>query len=138
MQAALTLDGRYRDAERVALVMDQLNAHSPASLYQAFAPAEAKRLADRLEVHHTPKHGSWLNGDGFAVLASGGSLRDGRDRVESAQTPVPLPAHRPARHAVPPRRSLGRTAQRRTGQGQLALHNRPSPHQAAQPLPINL
>lgn len=55
------LDGRYRDAERVVLVMDQLNTHSPASLYQAFPPAEAKRLADRLEVHHTPKHGSWLN-----------------------------------------------------------------------------
>lgn len=52
------LDGRYRDAKRVVLVMDQLNTHSPASLYQAFAPAEAKRLADRLEVHHTPKHGS--------------------------------------------------------------------------------
>jgi hypothetical protein len=55
------LDGRYREAERVVLVMDQLNTHSPASLYEAFAPAEAKRLADRLEIHHTPKHGSWLN-----------------------------------------------------------------------------
>ena len=41
--------------------MDQLNTHSPASLYQAFAPEEAKRLADRLEMHHTPRHGSWLN-----------------------------------------------------------------------------
>ena len=39
----------------------ELNTRSPASLYQAFAPAEAKRLADRLEVHHTPKHSSWLN-----------------------------------------------------------------------------
>jgi DDE superfamily endonuclease len=55
------LDGRYRDAATVVLVMDQLNIHSPASLYEAFAPAEAKRLADRLEIHHTPKHGSWLN-----------------------------------------------------------------------------
>jgi recombinational DNA repair ATPase RecF len=42
-------------------VMDQLNTHSPASLYEAFPPEEAKRLADRLEIHHTPKHGSWLN-----------------------------------------------------------------------------
>jgi hypothetical protein len=41
--------------------MDQLNTHSPASFYEAFAPDEAKRLADRLEIHHTPKHGSWLN-----------------------------------------------------------------------------
>ena len=55
------LDGRYRDAERVVLVMDQLNTHAVASLYEAFPPAEARRLADRLEVHHTPKHGSWLN-----------------------------------------------------------------------------
>jgi hypothetical protein len=55
------LEGRYREAERVVLVMDQLNTHSPASLYEAFPPDEAKRLADRLEIHHTPKHGSWLN-----------------------------------------------------------------------------
>jgi hypothetical protein len=55
------LDGRYKDAERVVLVMDQLNTHSPASLYETFPPEEARRLAARLEVHHTPKHGSWLN-----------------------------------------------------------------------------
>jgi len=54
-------DVSYPQAERIVLVMDQLNTHSPASLYQAFAPAEAKRLADRLEIHYTPKHGSWLN-----------------------------------------------------------------------------
>jgi hypothetical protein len=55
------VDGRYRAADKLVLVMDQLNTHSPASLYGAFAPAEAKRLADKLEVHHTPKHGSWLS-----------------------------------------------------------------------------
>jgi hypothetical protein len=43
------------------LVQDNLNTHTPASLYEAFGPAEAKRLADRLELHATPKHGSWLN-----------------------------------------------------------------------------
>lgn len=43
------------------LVLDQLNTHSPASLYAAFPPAEAKRLADKLEIHLTPKHGSWLS-----------------------------------------------------------------------------
>ncbi len=131
------LDGRHRDAERVVLVMDQLNTHSPASLYQAFAPAEAKRLADRLEVHHTPKHGSWLNGDGFAVLASSGSLRDGRDRACSPRTPMPCPAHRPARHPVPPGRSLGGTAQQCAGQNYLAVHNQPSPDQTQKPLLIN-
>src|SRR6187551_322264 len=55
------LEGRYREAEKLVLIMDQLNTHSPASLYEAFPPEEAKRLADRLEIHHTPKHGSWLN-----------------------------------------------------------------------------
>lgn len=51
----------YPDVERIVLVMDQLNTHSPASLYEAFPPPEAKRLADKLEIHYTPKHGSWLN-----------------------------------------------------------------------------
>jgi len=51
----------YPDAEQVVLVQDNLNTHTPASLYEAFPPAEAKRLADKLELHSTPKHGSWLN-----------------------------------------------------------------------------
>jgi hypothetical protein len=55
------LDGRYAQAERVVLVMDQLNTHALASLYEAFPPEEAKRLTERIELHHTPKHGSWLN-----------------------------------------------------------------------------
>lgn len=55
------LDEHYPTAERVVLVMDNLNTHSLGSLYEAFPPAEAKRLADRLELHYTPKHGSWLN-----------------------------------------------------------------------------
>jgi hypothetical protein len=55
------LDERYPTAERVVLVMDNLNTHTRGSLYEAFPPAEAKRLADRLELHYTPKHGSWLN-----------------------------------------------------------------------------
>ena len=55
------VDVHYPDAERVVLVMDNLNTHTPASLYEAFAPEEAKRIADRLEIHYTPKHGSWLD-----------------------------------------------------------------------------
>lgn len=55
------VDMRYPMAERIVLVMDNLNTHSPASLYEAFPPAEARRLADKLEIHYTPKHGSWLN-----------------------------------------------------------------------------
>lgn len=55
------IDGRYKNADKIVLVMDQLNTHTAASLYEAFAPKDAKRLADKLEIHHTPKHGSWLN-----------------------------------------------------------------------------
>lgn len=55
------IDVRYGDAELIVLVMDNLNIHSLASLYEAFPAAEAKRLAMKLEIHYTPKHGSWLN-----------------------------------------------------------------------------
>lgn len=55
------LDERYPQAEKVLLVMDNLNTHGIASLYETFQPEEARRLASRLEIHHTPKHGSWLN-----------------------------------------------------------------------------
>jgi hypothetical protein len=51
----------YPQARKIVLVMDNLNTHSPASLYEAFAPEEAKRIADKLEIHYTPKHGSWLD-----------------------------------------------------------------------------
>lgn len=54
-------DEWYPDCEQVALVCDNLNTHTPACLYEAFEPAEARRLAGRFEWHHTPKHGSWLN-----------------------------------------------------------------------------
>src|SRR6266568_772372 len=55
------VDVCYPEAEQIVLVQDNLNTHTPASLYEAFPPAEAKRLADKLELHYTPKHGSWLN-----------------------------------------------------------------------------
>jgi hypothetical protein len=55
------VEGPYRGAEKIVLVMDQLNTHTAASLYEAFSPEEARRLAERLEIHYTPKHGSWLN-----------------------------------------------------------------------------
>jgi hypothetical protein len=55
------VDVRYPKAKRIVLVLDNLNTHTPASLYAAFPAAEAKRLADKVEWHYTPKHGSWLN-----------------------------------------------------------------------------
>jgi len=54
-------DETYPDAEVIVLVQDNLNTHSPASLYEAFPPAEAQRLTARFEWHYTPKHGSWLD-----------------------------------------------------------------------------
>jgi hypothetical protein len=55
------LEDQYPEAEKVVLVMDNLNTHNTSSLYEAFPPEEAFRLAQRLEIHYTPKHGSWLN-----------------------------------------------------------------------------
>ncbi len=55
------VEGRYREAQKVVVVMDNLNTHSPGSLYELLPAAVAKRIADRLEIHYTPKHGSWLN-----------------------------------------------------------------------------
>ncbi len=55
------VDERYPKAEVIRLVLDNLNTHCPGSLYEAFEPAEAKRLVEKLEFHYTPKHGSWLN-----------------------------------------------------------------------------
>jgi len=55
------LDNHYPEAEKIILVMDNLNTHTGASLYETFEPTEARRLLDRLEIHYTPKHGSWLN-----------------------------------------------------------------------------
>ena len=54
-------DKYYPQAEKILIVMDNLNTHTLASLYEAFAPDEARRLAERFEIHYTPKHGSWLN-----------------------------------------------------------------------------
>lgn len=55
------VDERYPNVEKIVLVMDNLNTHVGASLYERYPPAEAKRLLDTLDIHYTPKHGSWLN-----------------------------------------------------------------------------
>ena len=66
------MDEDYPDRERIVLVMDNLNTHHPSSLYEELEPREARRIAERLELHYTPKHGSWLNmaESELAVLAS--------------------------------------------------------------------
>ena len=73
------VDEDYADRERIVLVMDNLNTHKLSSLYEAFEPSEARRIAERLEIHYTPKHGSWLNMAG--------------DRDRSAGSTVPGASH---------------------------------------------
>ncbi len=60
-QMKYLVDVKYPDAEKITVIQDNLNTHVPSSLYQAFEPAEAKRIIDKLDFHYTPKHGSWLN-----------------------------------------------------------------------------
>ena len=55
------VDGMYPDAQKIILIMDNFNTHKPASLYKTFTPQEARRIVKKLEIHYTPKHGSWLN-----------------------------------------------------------------------------
>jgi len=76
-------EGRYRDAAEVALVTDQLDTHSPAGLYETFPPEEARRLADRPEVHRTPRHGSWLT---MAEIEFSAPARDQPERVGGRPT----------------------------------------------------
>ena len=71
------VDEDYADKDRIVLVMDNLNTHRPASLYEAFEPAEARRITERLEIHYTPKHGSWLN---MAEIEIGVMVRQCLDR----------------------------------------------------------
>ncbi len=72
------IDERYSNAVRVRLVMDNLNTHCLASLYEVFPPQEARRLAERIEIHHTPKHGSWLNMAELELSALNGQCLDRR------------------------------------------------------------
>ena len=86
-QVRRLLDEDYPKAEKVVLVMDNLNTHSPASLYEAFEPGVARRLAQRLEIHYTPKHGSWLNIAEIELSVLSGQCLDRRiDRIELLRT----------------------------------------------------
>ena len=78
------LDMHYPDVEQVVLVCDNLNTHNIASLYEAFEPEEALRLAKRLEIHHTPKHGSWLDIAEIELSALGNQCLSKR-RIDSIE-----------------------------------------------------
>ncbi len=77
------VEKRYRDAQKIVLVMDNLNTHSPGSLYELLPAEEAKRIADRLEIHYTPKHGSWLNMAEIEFSVVGKRLPDRVPTMES-------------------------------------------------------
>ena len=86
-QVRSLLEEDYPEAQKVVLVMDNLNTHSTASLYEAFEPAVARRLAQRLEIHYTPKHGSWLNIAEIELSVLSGQCLDRRiDRIELLRT----------------------------------------------------
>ena len=76
------VDDHYSEKRKIVLVMDNLNTHKSSSLYEAFDPAEARRIAERLEIHFTPKHGSWLN---MAEIEIGVMARQCLDRRLGSQ-----------------------------------------------------
>ena len=117
-------DIHFANAKTIVLVQDNLNIHNKASLYEAFPPAEARRLVERFEWRYTPKHGSWLN------LAE--------SEIGVLVMPVPRPPH--PRQANPHRRNcrLGASPKCSTRQGQLALHSLERTHQTQASLPFNL
>jgi DDE superfamily endonuclease len=122
VERLLTID--YPGAGKVVLVTDNLNTHSIGSLYEAFDPATAFALAQRLEIHHTPSHGSRLNIAG--------------DRAPRTHPPMPGPPHR---RPQGPQRRAGRLAgrgERRRTTSPVALHHRRRPHPPTAPLPQTL
>jgi len=114
------LDERYRHAVKVRLAMDNLNTHDFASLYETFAPAEARRLAERIEIHYTPKHGSWLN---IAEI-----------ECKRAQPPVPAPPHRFVPRDAKRNRGLAIRSQPSRRTRELALPHRGCTNQTHSPL----
>ena len=114
----------YPRAEKIVLVMDNLNTHKMASLYEAFVPDQARRLIGRLEVHYTPKHGSWL---------------DMAETELSVMTEaVPATADSRQTYAGPGSCRMGRLAKQRSlPSNRLAFHHRKRPNQTQTPLPVN-
>jgi hypothetical protein len=114
-------DGRYAGATRIVLVTDQLDTHTPASLHETFPPEEARRLAERLELHHAPKHGSWLS---MAEIEFSALARSLPERVgDKAALERHAAAWEHQRNAA-------------QGQGRPAVHYRRRQDQAPQALPL--
>ncbi len=121
VKAMLTVD--YPDAETVVLVMDNLNTHGAQSLYEAFKAADAFALAQRLEIHHTPNHGPWLNIAEIELSPDPTAPRSPHQRPQD-------PQHRS--------RSLTGSHQRQSTPSRLAIHHSRRPHQTPPPIPQQL
>ena len=117
-------DTHLPDAKKIVLVQDNLNTHTPASLYEAFPADEARRLVERFEWHYTPKHGSWLNlaESELGVLSS--------QCLDRRMSDKPFLAREVA--------ALGGQSQQEAHQGQLAIHHRECSGQTQASLPFVL
>jgi hypothetical protein len=127
------VDRYYPDAEKVVPVMDRLNTHTPASLYEAFPPAEAKRLAARLEIHSTPKHGSWLNLPIGRPQRSSSACWCANARGDASQTPTVC-----ERRSATGKRGATRRQARSTGASRRRMHASNSSISIPSPSPINV
>ena len=118
-------DLHFPDADKIVLVQDNLSTHTTASLYTAFPAPEARRLANRLEWHYTPKHGSWLD------MAE--------SELRRSDQPMPEPTHSRQPDSGKRSRRLGAPSKQAPRQGRLAIHNRKRPGQAQEALsPIRM
>ena len=118
------LERRYPEAERVVLVMDNLNTHGIESLYATYEPRHARQLAERLEIHYTPKHGSWPQHCG--------------NRTEYAVRTMPRPPHSKLGPDATRDRGLGRRSESTANRDQLAIHDGGCTDQAEEPVPETL
>ena len=123
----LLCDEMYPEAERIVLVLDNLNTHGAHSLYERYEAATARRLAEKIEWHFTPKHGSWLN---IAQGAPGDRVVGAFDAVSGGTDGQPRPIGAGGF-------GMGGCSQRRLGAGGLAFHDGGGAQQAQAPLPIH-
>ena len=123
------LDERHPQAVKVRLVMDNLNTHDLASLYETFAPAEARRLAERLEIHYTPQARK-----PFGKLRTAGLAEHRGNRIKRAQRPVPAPPHPFAAGDATRNRCLAIRPQPSRRTGELAIHHRGRTDQTHSPI----
>ena len=116
----LVNDPHYAKVERITLVCDNLNTHNLGSLYEAFEPAEALRIARKIELVYTPKHGSWLNA--------------AEPELSATNSPVSWSPHRDPPGSGPARTHLEKLPQPQPRRHRLALHHRQRPNQTPPPL----